>query len=101
MSKRVQRRHVVRQRRARASKPKRQARALTRPALDLASLEHKVYLTIPELTFYGPFQTENATRLFLSRFKNRVPTLHPKGLAACVARRDFDRYVQSGERHAS
>lgn len=97
----MKRRKGVRQRSGRAPKAKRQTRALVRPPLDHASLERKTYLTIRELAAYGPFRnSENAARLFLSRFKDRVPTLHPKGLAACVARRDFDRYMQAGDSHA-
>lgn len=94
----------VLQRRRRAPKPKRQARDLAPPAIDEARLRDATYLTIAELRVYGHFETENATRCFLS--KHKVPRA-----AGRVRRRDFDRAFdalvearderRNGRRHGS
>lgn len=91
---RVQRRDRVRQRRPRAPKAARQTRDLVQPAFDLARLAAQTYLSVAEFVAYGNFESENAARLFLSRYAPQVPTCR-RGRRVFVRRVDYDRYMQA------
>lgn len=90
----VQRDQRVLERRVRPSKPAVQARHLKEPLFDDLRLGRQTYLTVPELRQYGGFKSKNATYLFLSRYRARVPS-YRRGGTVVVLRREYDAFVQS------
>ncbi len=102
IGRRTQAREVVGQRRGAATKAPRQSRDVSDPALDHERLERKTYLSVAELTIFGSFPSEEATRKWLYRHP-QVPRLSASDSGkVLISRRDFENAFQPREegRHA-
>lgn len=87
----VQRQDRVVQRRARAPKTSLKPADLRNPQFDHASLGQKTYLSIPELTQYLSFPTENAAHHWLA---GAAIVKCRRGRTVLVLRLDVDEVVQ-------